>query len=60
MRGEDPVFNRYSDRVKALTFLTKREVEETELADVATTELNRPQYGNLREYNDVIRFRTNG
>ena len=54
--GKDPTFNRYSDRLKALRCLTKHEVEETALADVATIESNRPKYGNLREFYDVIRF----
>ena len=53
---KDTTFNRYSDRFKALRCLTKCEVEETALADVATIELNRPEYGNVREYYDVIRF----
>ena len=33
-----------------------REVEELALADVAATESKRPEYGNLSEYYDVIRF----
>ena len=56
MRGKDTTFNRYSDRLKALRCLTKDEVEETALADVAIIESNWPEYGNLREYYDVIRF----
>ena len=55
MRGKDTTFNRYSDRLKALTCLKKREVEETARADVATIESSQPEYGNLREYYDVIR-----
>ena len=56
MRGKDTTFNRYSDKLKALRCLTKHEVEETPLADVATIESNRPEYGNVRDDYDVIRF----
>ena len=56
VRGKDTTFNRYSDRLKALRCLTKGEVEETALADVATIESNRPEYGNVREHYHVIRF----
>ena len=56
LRGKGATFNRYSNRLKALRCLTKREVEETALADIAIIESNRPEYGNLREYYDVIRF----
>ena len=56
VRRKETTFNRYSDRLKALTCLTKLEVEETALAEVATIKSNRPEYGNLREYYDVIRF----
>ena len=55
VKGKDTTFNRYSDRLKALRCLTKREVEETALADVATIESNQPEHGNVREYYDVIR-----
>ena len=56
MRGKDTAFNQYSSRIKALRWLTKHEVEETALADVAIIESNRQEYGSLREYFDVIRF----
>ena len=56
MTGKDTTFNRYSDRRKALSCLTKREVEENALPDVATIESNRPDYGNVKEYYNVIRF----
>ena len=46
VRGKGTIFNRYSDRLKALTCLTKCKVEETALADAATIESNRPEYGN--------------
>ena len=42
VRGKDTTFNRYSHRLKALRCLTKREVEETALADVEIIESNRP------------------
>ena len=42
-RGKDTTFNRYLDRLKALRCLTKCEVEETALTDVATIESNRPE-----------------
>ena len=57
VRGKDAIFNRYSDSLKALRCLKKREVEETALADVSIIESNQPEYGNIREYYDVIRFR---
>ena len=56
VRRKDTTFNRYSDRLKALRCLTKREVEETALADVATIDSNRSENGNVREYYGVIRF----
>ena len=56
VRRKETTFNQYSDRLKALTCLTELEVEETALAEVATIKSNRPEYGNLREYYDVIRF----
>ena len=56
MRGKDPSFNWYSYRLKALRCLRKHEVEETALADVATIESKPTEYGNLREYYDVIRI----
>ena len=43
VRGKDTTFNRYSDRLKALRYLTKCKVEETALTDVATIESNRPE-----------------
>ena len=58
MRGEDPTFNQYSDYLKALRCLTKRVVVKTTLANGATIELNRPEYGILGEYYDIIRFAT--
>ena len=54
MRGKNTTFNQYSDRFKALRCLTKRKIEETTLADVATVESNRPEYGNREYY--VTRF----
>ena len=42
VRGKDTPFNRYSDTEA--------------LADVATIESNRPEYGNVRACYDVIRF----
>ena len=56
MTGKDTTFNRYSDRLNALSCLTKREVEQKALPDVATIESNRPDYGNIKEYYNVIRF----
>ena len=40
VRGKDTTFNRYSDRLKAQRCLTKLEVEETALANVAIIESN--------------------
>ena len=49
MRGKDPTFNRYSDKLKAPKCLMRWEVEKTALADVPAIESNPPESGNVED-----------